>query len=262
MKRPRAAAFTLVELMVVVAVVALLIAILLPSISSARAQAHKVVCQSRLRQIANALWSYTVANDGRVPYIISPMTNGGATGEDGQPVPGFGHGGSTDEMLDPFDAQRWPESLPNVLFRRELQPSPLLFVCPAAIRGYPRDGRAYTMTFRPASANQINGAVIPVEEGSPNYLREHFGFLDGRKLKDVVMSTERPVTAMDYVRQEQERLYQTATYLRDLVRIDGDEIIGPHGGGINVINRRVEIEYRDQRLIQEQLKANGVAVQF
>lgn len=55
------AAFTLVELLVVVAIIALLIAMLLPSLSKARAAARTTVCLSNKRQIAVAMNGY--AND-------------------------------------------------------------------------------------------------------------------------------------------------------------------------------------------------------
>jgi prepilin-type N-terminal cleavage/methylation domain-containing protein len=54
-------AFTLIELLVVIAIIALLIAILLPSLSSARETARTVVCMNNFKQIATAYSAY--AND-------------------------------------------------------------------------------------------------------------------------------------------------------------------------------------------------------
>lgn len=63
----RLAAFTLVELLVVIGIIALLISMLLPALNKARQQANLIDCQSRLRQMGQALNVYVAENSGLIP---------------------------------------------------------------------------------------------------------------------------------------------------------------------------------------------------
>src|SRR5207247_2440437 len=60
-------AFTLTELLVVVGIVAVLIALLLPALSKARASGQSVSCLSNLRQIMMAFHLYAGDNKQRLP---------------------------------------------------------------------------------------------------------------------------------------------------------------------------------------------------
>ena len=60
-------AFTLVELLVVVAVIALLLAMLLPALGEAREAARQTVCGSNLRQLYIVTYMYSTDHGGSLP---------------------------------------------------------------------------------------------------------------------------------------------------------------------------------------------------
>jgi prepilin-type processing-associated H-X9-DG protein/prepilin-type N-terminal cleavage/methylation domain-containing protein len=64
-------AFTLVELLVVIGVIALLIALLLPALNKARQASRATSCLSNLRQIGQAVHIYASENKGLPPYHIT-----------------------------------------------------------------------------------------------------------------------------------------------------------------------------------------------
>ena len=69
----KVAGFSLVELMVVVAILSLLTALLLPAIATAQGKAREVTCNSNLRQVGMAVSLYLQDNDGAYPYAVDAV---------------------------------------------------------------------------------------------------------------------------------------------------------------------------------------------
>ncbi|MGE3181144.1 MAG: prepilin-type N-terminal cleavage/methylation domain-containing protein [Phycisphaerae bacterium] len=239
-------AFTLIELLVVIAIIALLISILLPAFGRARDQARTTVCAANLKQISIGIYNYWTEENGRVPDVYTPMTN-----------TGFGDLNVPDDELNPFDRERWPRSLPNILMPVHMGGEERIFECPSANNGWPRDG-ALRYTYKPAAANQPNG-LGPDQEAA--YLHEAFGFMDGRMFRDFRMEMRNGTNVNDLIHNSQEWVKSRGTFVRDLVkfRLEGGNapVVGPHRGGINVINRRLDVEFRDQKTAAEDLVPAG-----
>jgi len=69
-------AFTLVEVLVVVAIIAVLASILFPVLSRARAKARQTACSSNMRQVGLALAMYADDHDGLLPPATTKVPGG------------------------------------------------------------------------------------------------------------------------------------------------------------------------------------------
>jgi prepilin-type processing-associated H-X9-DG protein/prepilin-type N-terminal cleavage/methylation domain-containing protein len=103
-------AFTILELLVVVSIIALLIAILMPALGQAQQTSKRAMCQTRIKGLGTALHTFLAANDNTVPWngIIMPKPGS------------FGHGEPNQDKWD----------LPNGALWDYVNKNPKAYMCP------------------------------------------------------------------------------------------------------------------------------------
>lgn len=194
-KKPNAdRAFTLVELLVVIGVIAVLIAILLPALGKARQQARATQCLSNLRQIGLAALTYRAECD-RVPlFIIGRSFTGGPFVGDGGTFTraGWTAGGmSTHDAVNPYYIHESEKPLNRYLYRDVGAPDTYtgvrtpaaeridrpIFRCPGDLSGSP----AYQI------GTGIPGVPSPYEAFGTSYYSNE-GFADDRAIKALLGS--------------------------------------------------------------------------
>jgi prepilin-type N-terminal cleavage/methylation domain-containing protein len=102
----RRAAFTLVELLVVLAIIVVLVSMLLPALGRVRNQIGSVTCLNNLKQLGAAMTAYLGDNGGNYPkpavtavYENWVYWNGGQNPANGRIVPYFGGLAATTKVL-------------------------------------------------------------------------------------------------------------------------------------------------------------------
>lgn len=68
LRRLHAHGFTLIEILVVIAILAILLALLIPGMAGAREKAMRATCMSNVRQLATASVSFATDHSDRLPY--------------------------------------------------------------------------------------------------------------------------------------------------------------------------------------------------
>src|SRR5262249_23917828 len=122
-RRYTRSAFTLVELLVVVSIIALLASILLPSLSRAKDKASSAACAANVRSLCQGLHEYWAEWDNVTPPngILFPKPGPGATWPSGEP----------DKYSDNTMAD-W--DLPKGALWKELSGNGKVYLCPQDVR--------------------------------------------------------------------------------------------------------------------------------
>lgn len=178
-------AFTLVELLVVIAVIGVLVALLLPAVQAARESARRADCQSRMRQIGLALMAYHDTYHEFPPGNIV-VTSGvcRAWGIEGRDYPSedgpnwaihllpFLEEGS---LHTAYDYSTFNEAEDNAEVTSALVP---LYVCPSDVA----PGQPQVPAEGPACAAALNVAYMPGSYRGVSGSSEGVYFLDSSSL--------------------------------------------------------------------------------
>jgi prepilin-type N-terminal cleavage/methylation domain-containing protein len=141
-------AFTLLELMVVIAIIGILMTILLPSLQKAREEARFAVCKSNQHQIGVGISGYSNDADGRLIYtswVLGP--NWPAGHPDDRPSGSGDLGGlgvSWSDLLDPYlggEMETWDDML-GYLNQHDDPRALEIFGCPSDYWGEEQAGTA------------------------------------------------------------------------------------------------------------------------
>lgn len=175
--------FTLLELIVVVAIMAILVSILLPSLLNARVEAKVAVCASNQKQIGEGMYGYSSDNSGKLTYTAwdlgenwpaaapsDPSSHPNNAGKLG------GHGVSWTDNINPYmggDLNTWESKL-GFLELNDPRSIPAL-ACPADEWGPSQSGSA-AMSY---GANELalgktNPNAAPIDDNGD-------GIIDNKK---------------------------------------------------------------------------------
>ncbi len=132
--------FTLIELLVVISIIALLIAILLPSLARAKELANRAVCSANVRGIIQSCYIYAQSNNSQFPATAAPTTGGTkltitAGGQPGMPSNTVGNPATAGAVTSAWYGATAPTNADPLsclwMLVLQGQDTPKSFICPS-----------------------------------------------------------------------------------------------------------------------------------
>jgi len=169
--------FTLIELLVTTGIIALLIAVLLPSLSRAREQSKQTVCKLNLRNMWTGILNYVLEYQDRLPFMEDVNLTGSADPNAGP-------------NADPFDENF--KTTVGVVLLSYVHPGS--WRCPSAVAGFPADAgqTGWKMTY-------VFSAAGPIGEGVPydQHPQRGTGGLMDPAVSNYIHFDGRPIALLD-----------------------------------------------------------------
>ena len=234
----RRSGFTLIELLVVISIIAVLMGILLPSLSRAREQAKRTGCSAHLKQIGLGLALYAEAAEGKLPENNDP----------GHPYTAYR--GDKDYANHPTG--RTPMKL-GWLYETKIIEGPQILYCPANMI----DWLKYKSYSQPAPWGSLP-QDYNTANGSNNWVRAGYSYYPQSRRKD---AEGLPRVAQKYVDLASNRTCVTDAIWKfdSLSHVSGGRPIGLNGlFGDGHVNFSVTVEAFDPALWGEQVRPGSI----
>lgn len=242
--------FTLVELLVVISVIAVLLAILIPSLRRAKMIAQRVICGNQLKQVGAGMIMYADAHDNMLPadYIIEAD---GTKLTDEHPYVLYRGDKGYAATLNPETGRYAPLRL-AYLFEKKIIQDPKVFYCPgnvAALYRYESYCNPVPWGTLPQECNYLWPRGFKKSGDENQWIRSGYGYCPIDPTIPLNVTTGYP----DVLASRFDRLDRTMPYMSDTINsregLSHKSGIKKYGKQTVVVNPGINVLYKDGHVV-------------